>query len=91
MYERTVTDGGSMASVMPLRSEEQLEPVRTRRGLIAGFRVARTGSDHFTTLIAGATEARFRAQFHTPIREIEGLKADWVEHQPDQSGRGEGR
>jgi hypothetical protein len=78
VYNSTITDGGSHDSIGNPIGPEDLEPVRTRRGVIAGMRMAPTGSTDFRTMFSGKTEQRFRSQFLSKYEEVAPLKPDWI-------------
>lgn len=79
VYTSTITDDGSMDSVTAPQGPEDLEPIRTRRGTIAGMRMAITGSNDFRTMLAGKTEQSFRSQFHSRFDAIPDPKPSWIQ------------
>lgn len=78
VYECTVTDRGAMEFVGPPKGPSDLRPRRTKRGVIAGMRMAKTDTDNWNTVFAGTVEKQLLAQFHSHIKGLPA-KTSWLQ------------
>jgi hypothetical protein len=78
VYEGSVGETGSDGWVMPLISEEQLRPLRTRRGQRFTVRAWLGGSDTKSTVFDTTLVKSFRAQFISIADQAAAANPDWL-------------
>jgi hypothetical protein len=78
VYEGSVGEAGSDGWVMPLMSEEQLRPLRTRRGERFAVRAWLEGSDTKSTVFDTTLVRSFRAQFISIADQAASADPDWL-------------
>jgi hypothetical protein len=79
VYEGSVGEGFSDGWVMPFTSEDQLRPMRTRRGADFRLTVSLEGSTQPSSTMSTTLVKSFRAQFISLAREAASAKADWMQ------------
>jgi hypothetical protein len=78
VYECTVGEQGTSATVQPYHDPVQLRPQRTRKGESFVVRAAITGTEDFHPVIDTRVVKSYRSQFRSTLEQLVPFHPDWA-------------